>query len=86
MLQIVKQPNWLPRAMTASSGKELEKLSFLGPFLGLSLFAEDSTRVVDKFFTDIDVSGETARIINQQLQRTLEFARVLDNNTFTLTV
>lgn len=62
--------------MTAATGMELEKLSFLGPFLSLSVFAEDNMRVVDKFFADTDIASDTARVINQQLQRSLHFARV----------
>ena len=41
-LQLVKQPNWLPDPITPAAGMELEKLSFLGPFFALSVFAEDS--------------------------------------------
>ena len=40
--QIVSQSNWLPDSVTPAAGKEVEKLSFLGPFLALSVFAEDN--------------------------------------------
>ena len=39
---MVRLPNWLPDALTPAQGTELEKLSFLGPFLSMSCFAEDS--------------------------------------------
>ena len=42
LLQIVEQPNWLPDPITEAQGMELEKLSYLGPFFALSVFAEDS--------------------------------------------
>ena len=80
-IKIVQQSNWLPKAMTSATGKELEKLSFLGPFFSLSVFAEDNTRVVDKFFSENDLAPDTARVINQQLQRMLEFSRVRNQLT-----
>ena len=42
IFQVVSQSNWLPESVTPAAGKELEKLSFLGPFLALSVFAEDN--------------------------------------------
>lgn len=41
---MVQQKNWIPEAMSNASGMEMEKLSLLGPFLGLSVFAEDNVR------------------------------------------
>ena len=40
--QMVEQLNWLPDPITPAAGMELEKLSFLGPFFSLSVFAEDN--------------------------------------------
>ena len=42
LFQIVKQENWLPDSLTTARGTELERLSLLGPFIGLSIFAEDN--------------------------------------------
>ena len=42
LLQIVEQCNWLPDPLSPAHGMELEKLSFLGPFFALSVFAEDN--------------------------------------------
>ena len=39
---MVQLRNWLPDAYTQASGMEVAKLSFLGPFLDLSVFAEDN--------------------------------------------
>jgi ubiquitin conjugation factor E4 B len=33
---------WLPAPLCAAAGKEIEKLSFLGAFFSLSVFAEES--------------------------------------------
>jgi hypothetical protein len=41
-VQMTQQDNWLPEAMSQATGMELEKLSLLGPFLSLSVFAEDN--------------------------------------------
>jgi hypothetical protein len=38
--------NWIPESLTQAAGIELEKLSVLGPFLGLSLFAEDNVSLI----------------------------------------
>ena len=45
-IQIVSQSNWLPDSVTPATGKEVEKLSFLGPFLALSVFAEDNVSLL----------------------------------------
>ncbi|CAG2202437.1 UBE4B [Mytilus edulis] len=70
---IVKQNNWLPDSLTQAAGIELEKLSMLGPFLGLSLFAEDNTRVVEKYFSGHQLTPDNIRITQQSLQHGLEF-------------
>ncbi|XP_064642091.1 ubiquitin conjugation factor E4 B-like [Lineus longissimus] len=72
---IIQQPNWLPKPMTKDSGMEIQKLSFLGPFLALSVFAEDTTKVVEKFFSGNQVTSESARLINQSLHHQMDFAR-----------
>jgi len=32
---------WMPSPLSRAEGKEIEKLSLLGPFLSLSVFSED---------------------------------------------
>ena len=39
---MTQQSNWLPETKSQAAGMEMEKLSLLGPFLGLSVFAEDN--------------------------------------------
>lgn len=34
-------PSWLPAAITKCSAREIERLSILGPFFGMSLFVDD---------------------------------------------
>lgn len=72
---IVEQSNWLPKAVTPAGGMEIERLSYLGPFFSLSVFAEDSVKVVDKYFSDVQISPENSRMMNKQLQHLIEFAR-----------
>ncbi|KAI0243357.1 Ubiquitin conjugation factor E4 B [Lamellibrachia satsuma] len=72
---IVRQSNWLPEPVTQAIGMELEKLSFLGPFFGLSVFAEDNTKVVEKFFSNPQMSTANARLINDTLQQSMQFTR-----------
>lgn len=46
--QVVELINWIPVTLTKATGMELEKLSWLGPFLGLSVFAEDNVSINNK--------------------------------------
>ncbi|PVD36627.1 hypothetical protein C0Q70_03613 [Pomacea canaliculata] len=72
---MVQQKNWIPEAMSNASGMEMEKLSLLGPFLGLSVFAEDNVKVVEKYFSGHQLTADNLRIVNQSLQHSLEFVR-----------
>jgi ubiquitin conjugation factor E4 B len=55
---------------------ELQKLSFLGPFFSLSVFAEDGVKVVEKFFHNPQMSNDSVRMAAKSLQNSLELARV----------
>ena len=39
---MTQQRNWIPATITEAVGKEVQKLSLLGPFLAASTFAEDT--------------------------------------------
>ena len=49
-------PNWLPPPMTVAEGREMQRLSFLGPFLSVSCLNEDdplfATSVVPSGLSD----------------------------------
>ncbi|KAK2710160.1 hypothetical protein QYM36_013732 [Artemia franciscana] len=46
--EMVKLVNWSPdSSLTEAEGREFSRVSYLGTFLGLSLFAEDDPRVAD---------------------------------------
>lgn len=44
---IAKQSNFHPRICTTLAGREIVKCSYLGPFLSVSLFAEENVRFAD---------------------------------------
>lgn len=44
---IAKQPNFHPKICSTLAGREIVKCSFLGPFLSVSLFAEENVRFAD---------------------------------------
>lgn len=72
---MVQQSNWLPDSMSQADGMEVEKLSLLGPFLGLSVFAEDDGRVVQRFFPNHQMSQDNAWAIYKTLMGNLEEVR-----------
>lgn len=62
----------MPKQLTQSGGRELCNISYLGPFLSVSLFAEDDPRVIDKllnFNTLSDRHGLTGTL-RQEMQST----------------
>ena len=44
--KLTKLPSWNPDPLSNAGAKELEVLSFLGPFFKLSIFAEDNVSMV----------------------------------------
>ena len=44
--QMTQQANWLPDMISQADGMEMEKLTILGPILGLSVFAEDDVSLI----------------------------------------
>jgi hypothetical protein len=50
--QMVQLSNWLPDVFTQAAGMEVAKLSYLGPFFALSVFAEDNVSSSHLKFND----------------------------------
>ncbi|KAB0793378.1 hypothetical protein PPYR_12998 [Photinus pyralis] len=71
---ITEQAQFLPKTTTQSPGRELTRTSFLGPFLSVSVFADDEPKVAEKFFSGNTSSDKT---LNHTLQHVLEHARVV---------
>lgn len=44
---VAKLPNFLPALCTSSPGRELAKVSYLGPFLSLSIFLEENPKYAE---------------------------------------
>ncbi|XP_075762468.1 ubiquitin conjugation factor E4 B isoform X2 [Pelodiscus sinensis] len=72
---VVSLPLWLPKPISPGAGRELQRLSYLGAFFSLSVFAEDDTKVVEKYFSGPAITLENTRVVSQSLQHYLESAR-----------
>ncbi|KAM9445877.1 ubiquitin conjugation factor E4 B isoform 2-T2 [Clarias gariepinus] len=72
---ITSQPMWCPDPLSPGAGREIQRLSFLGAFFSLSVFAEDDTKVGDKYFSGPAITMENTRVVSQSLQHYLESAR-----------
>ncbi|XP_054705415.1 ubiquitin conjugation factor E4 B isoform X3 [Grus americana] len=72
---VVSLPLWLPKSLSTGAGRELQRLSYLGAFFSLSVFAEDDNKVVEKYFSGPAITLENTRVVSQSLQHYLELAR-----------
>lgn len=70
---ITQQIQFLPDISTQSAGREFTRISYFGPFLSISVFAEDEPKVAEKFFSGNTSSDKT---LNQTLQQELENTRI----------
>lgn len=64
---------------TPAQGREIVRTSFLGPFLSVSVFAEDEPKVAEKFFSGNSSSDKS---LNHTLQLELENTRNLQHRIF----
>lgn len=69
---MVTLPIWMPSPLSRAEGKEIEKLSLLGPFLGLSVFSEDCPQIVDQYFSE---SSDNFKLVNVTLRNALHLVR-----------
>ncbi|CAH0564355.1 unnamed protein product [Brassicogethes aeneus] len=76
---ITKQAQFMNETVTNAPGREVMRSSFLGPFLSISVFAEDEPKVAEKFFSGNSTSDKS---INQTLQCELENTRTLQHRIF----
>ncbi|XP_075293783.1 ubiquitin conjugation factor E4 B isoform X4 [Opisthocomus hoazin] len=73
---VVSLPLWLPKSLSAGAGRELQRLSYLGAFFSLSVFAEDDQELF-KILHSILLNGETreaalnymAAIVNANMKK-----------------
>lgn len=71
---ITQQKQFVPTTCTQAGGREATRTSFMGPFLSVSVFAEDEPKVAEKFFSGNSTSDKS---LNHTLQQELENTRVL---------
>ncbi|XP_049631238.1 ubiquitin conjugation factor E4 B isoform X2 [Suncus etruscus] len=72
---VASLPLWLPKSLSPGSGRELQRLSYLGDFFSFSVFAEDDAKVVEKYFSGPAITLENTRVVSQSLQHYLELGR-----------
>ncbi|XP_008567043.1 PREDICTED: ubiquitin conjugation factor E4 B isoform X2 [Galeopterus variegatus] len=72
---VASLPLWLPKPLSPGSGRELQRLSYLGAFFSFSVFAEDDVKVVEKYFSGPAITLENTRVVSQSLQHYLELGR-----------
>ncbi|XP_078144414.1 ubiquitin conjugation factor E4 B isoform X3 [Centroberyx gerrardi] len=72
---VTSLPLWCPKPLSPGCGREVQRLSYLGAFFSLSVFAEDDTKVGDKYFSGPAITMENTRVVSQSLQHYLESAR-----------
>ncbi|XP_075406881.1 ubiquitin conjugation factor E4 B isoform X1 [Tenrec ecaudatus] len=72
---VASLPLWLPKSLSPGSGRELQRLSYLGAFFSFSVFAEDDAKVVEKYFSGPAITLENTRVVSQSLQHYLESGR-----------
>lgn len=72
---LTKLNNWLPEPVSKAGGREIQRLSFLGPFLQLSVFADEDPRVAKKYFPDGKPWSDHAQLIRTTLRVSLQHVR-----------
>jgi len=72
---ITQLVNWLPPAITPSPAAELQKITFIGPFLSLSAFADDDPKIVEKYFSNPEMPAADIKMANASLRHSLHCLR-----------
>ncbi|XP_039756044.1 ubiquitin conjugation factor E4 B [Pararge aegeria] len=67
---IARLPSLCPPALTTAPGREIARVSFLGPFFAISLFAEENPRLAERMF---GVGTDQSLVFS--LQREVEASR-----------
>lgn len=76
---ITQLKQFLPTTCTQAAGREITRTSFMGPFLSVSVFAEDEPKVAEKFFSG---NATNDKLLNNTLQQELDNTRVLLHKIF----
>lgn len=76
---ITHQVQFLPDIVTTAAGHEIAHTSFLGPFLSISVFAEDEPKVAERFFSGNTIADKS---LHTTLQQELDNSRALLHKIF----
>ena len=76
---LTSQRNFLPVTYTKAVGRELSRTAYLSAFLSTSVFAEDDSKVAEKFFSG---NATSDRSLSQTLQQELENSREVLHRIF----
>ncbi|KAJ8712456.1 hypothetical protein PYW07_005298 [Mythimna separata] len=68
---LARLPSLCPDPVTTAAGREIARVSFLGPFFAISLFAEENPRLAERLFAN----GSGDRSLAFALQREVEASR-----------
>ncbi|XP_063626129.1 ubiquitin conjugation factor E4 B [Cydia splendana] len=68
---VARLPSLCPAAVTTAPGREIARVSFLGPFFSISLFAEENPRLAERLFA----TGSGDRSLAFALQLEVEASR-----------
>merc|ERR1719354_1197751 len=72
---ITQLPDWLPDPVSKASGRELQRTSFLGPFLQFSVFATDDPKVASKYFPEGKSWSDHVQLTRTTLRVALQHVR-----------
>lgn len=72
---IAKRDSWIPQILSDAKGAEMQLLSFLGPFLSVSSFAEDDSKMRKKYFDNAKVNIDSVKLISSAIHAKMEDIR-----------
>nr|CAH7740032.1 unnamed protein product [Callosobruchus chinensis] len=79
---ITEQKQFMPKLVLPAPGREIARVSFLGPFLSVSVFAEDEPKMAEKFFS----GSSNDKALVKMLHPELENVRSLQHKIFHLMI
>ncbi|CAH2018717.1 unnamed protein product [Acanthoscelides obtectus] len=79
---ITEQKQFMAKLVLPTPGREIARVSFLGPFLSVSVFAEDEPKLAEKFFS----GSSSDKALVKMLHSELENVRSLQHKIFHLMI
>uniref|UniRef100_A0A914WVH2 Ubiquitin conjugation factor E4 core domain-containing protein n=1 Tax=Plectus sambesii TaxID=2011161 RepID=A0A914WVH2_9BILA len=73
---LVNRSDWLPTPVTTAAGRELTRVTFLGPFISLSLLPDDGdVEAPERFFEADDIPKESRQFVYSSMRNMLQSLR-----------